>query len=94
MIIETINKVFDLETISEGAVLYGKHKTWDIGLVGIIVIATESFLVVQYYPSIRNVTNHFRIPVNEVLSGEWEIRISNDLKEITEYTMEDTTDDP
>lgn len=93
MIIETTRKVFDLETISEGAVLYGKHETWDSGLVGIIVIATESFLVVQYFPSIRNVTNHFRIPISEVLAGEWELRVSSDLKEIKEYPMEDENDD-
>ena len=39
--------------------------------------ATEDQLIVQYYPGIGNVTNHFIIPVSEAAEGQWEIRCSS-----------------
>ena len=50
--------------------------------------ATEDQLIVQYHPGIGNVTNHFMIPVSEAVSGQWEIRWSADMSEVSEYGIE------
>ena len=49
--------------------------------------ATEDQLIVQYYPGIGNVTNHFIIPVSEAAEGQWEIRWSSDMTDIQEYNI-------
>ena len=50
--------------------------------------ATEDQLIVQYYPGIGNVTNHFIIPIAEAVDGQWEIRWSADMTEVKEYGIE------
>ena len=77
--------VFDLTQIKRGYLLWGKHRTWSEGKAGFVTSATETQLIVQYYPGIGNVTNHFIIPVSEAAGGEWEIRWSADLTEVQEH---------
>lgn len=77
--------VFDLTQIRCGYLVWGRHVTWKEGKAGFITSATERELIVQYYPGIGNVTNHFRVPVSEVTEGQWELRCSVDLSVIEEY---------
>lgn len=77
--------VFYLENIRPGHLVYGKHISWNEGKSGFISSVTEKRIVVQYHPGIGNVTNHYFIPVEEVMNGEWKIRWSFDLSEINEY---------
>lgn len=76
--------VFDTTVIGRGAFIFGCHKSWNRGVNGLIAEATEKELVVQFLPEIRNVTNHYRIQADEVAAGEWELRISPDLKQTWE----------
>ncbi len=80
---------FDLDEIGMGDLLYGKHRTWTEGRAGFVTSATEKELIVQYHPGIGNVTNHFRIPIDEAVGGQWEIRYSRDMSEIKTHGMED-----
>lgn len=88
LLIDKTVKAYDLSQIKQGYLFYGKHKTWNEGKAGIVTTANEIELIVQYYPGIANVTNHFVIPATEVCAGEWEIRWSADLSEVFEYTEE------
>jgi hypothetical protein len=88
LVIEKSDASFDLQNISRGQLLWGKHKLWDEGRAGFITAATEKEIVVQYFPGISNVTNHFAIKVSEVVNGEWEIRWSSDLSEVFEFETE------
>lgn len=85
LLTEKPSAVYDLSQIRPGYACYGKHRTWDEGKTGIVTSVTESQLTVQYHPGIGNVTNHFIIPISEVVSQEWEIRWSADLSEVSEY---------
>lgn len=78
-------KVFDLEHIKRGTLVYAKHETWPKGKTGLLTDISDTELTVQYHPDISNVMNHFFLPVKEVIKGEWEVKWSNDLKEIYEY---------
>ncbi len=89
---EKPQKVYDLSRIKAGWLFYGRHKTWEEGKAGIVTSATEKELVVQYYPGIANVTNHFFIPAAEVYAGEWEIRWSADMSEVYEYAEQQETE--
>lgn len=88
LVIEKPVAAFDLSEVKRGYLLWGRHFTWNEGRAGFITSATESQLVVQYYPGIGNVTNHFIIPVSETAEGQWEIRWSADMKDIREYNAE------
>lgn len=79
---------FDMNQIERGYLLWGRHSTWNEGKAGFVTSATEEQLIVQYYPGIGNVTNHFMIPVSEVASGQWEIRWSANMSEVFEYGIE------
>lgn len=85
LVIEKPEQQFDLSEIKAGYLFYGKHKTWDKGESGIVVSAQEKELIIQYYPGIANVTNHYHIPIAEVLAEEWEIRWSENLSEVKVY---------
>lgn len=76
---------FDLTQIERGYLLWGRHFTWNEGKAGFVTSATEELLIVQYHPGIGNVTNHFMIPVSEVVDGQWEIRWSADMSAVQEY---------
>lgn len=89
---EKVVKSYDLTQIRAGDLFYGRHKTWDEGKSGIVTMANERELVVQYYPGIANVTNHFIIPAAEVYAGEWEARWSHDMSEVYEYAPESEGD--
>lgn len=82
LVSEKPKQVYDLSKIKAGWLFYGRHKTWEEGKAGIVTSAREDELVVQYYPGIANVTNHFIIPAAEVYAGEWEIRWSADMAEV------------
>ncbi|HBV81459.1 MAG TPA: DUF5026 domain-containing protein [Lachnospiraceae bacterium] len=88
LIMEKPTAAFDMSQIKRGDLLWGKHCTWNEGKAGFVTTATEQQLIVQYYPGIGNVTNHFVIPVSEVIDGHWEIRWSTDMTEIKEYGVE------
>ncbi len=88
LIMEKPTAAFDMSQIKRGDLLWGKHCTWNEGKAGFVTTATEQQLIVQYYPGIGNVTNHFVIPVSEVIDGQWEIRWSTDMTEIKEYGVE------
>lgn len=76
---------YDLTQIGFGYLLWGRHRSWNEGKAGIVTGVTKDTLFVQYYPGLRNVMNHFIIPVSEVADGQWEIRWSADMTEIQEY---------
>ena len=88
LIIEKPTTAFDMSQIKRGDLLWGKHYTWNEGKAGFVTSAAEDQLIVQYYPGIGNVTNHFMIPVAEVVSGQWEIRWSTDMSEVFEYGIQ------
>lgn len=85
LVTEKPTAAFDLTQIERGHLLWGRHCTWKEGKAGFVTTATEDLLIVQYYPGIGNVTNHFMVPVAEAIEGQWEIRWSADLTEIKEY---------
>ena len=85
LVIEKPTALFDLEHIRRGYLLWGRHYTWNEGKAGFVTSATENELIVQYHPGIGNVTNHFIIPVSEVVSSQWEIRWSANMSEVSEY---------
>ncbi|MCM1104901.1 MAG: DUF5026 domain-containing protein [Clostridium sp.] len=78
---------YDLTQIRRGDLIWGRHRTWNEGKAGFVTAATEDCIIIQYCASIRNVTNHFAIPVAEVADGQWEIRWSADMTEIQEYII-------
>lgn len=88
LVTEKPRAAFDLAEIRRGYLLWGRHRTWNEGKAGFVTSATEDQLIVQYYPGIGNVTNHFIIPVSETVGGQWEIRWSADMTEIKEYGIE------
>lgn len=93
LIIEKPAVAFDLTQISRGTLLWGKHQSWTEGKAGFITAATQEQVTIQYYPGIGNVTNHFIIPVAEVVAEQWEIRWSSDLVQVQQYGNE-TEEEP
>ena len=88
LVVEQPIATFDLSEIASDLV-YGKHRTWSEGKAGFATSATEKELIVQYHPGIGNVTNHFRIPIDEAVDGQWEIRYSHDMSEVKTYGIEE-----
>lgn len=89
LVVEQPIATFDLSEIARGDLVYGKHRTWSEGKAGFATSATEKELIVQYHPGIGNVTNHFRIPIDEAVDGQWEIRYSHDMSEVKTYGIEE-----
>lgn len=87
LVIEKPRAAFNMSQIERGYLLWGRHSTWNEGKAGFVTSATEDQLIVQYYPGIGNVTNHFIIPVSEAAEGQWEIRWSADMADIQEYNI-------
>lgn len=85
LVTEKLVKSFNLSQIGCGYLLWGRHSTWEEGRAGFVTSATEEQLIIQYHPGIGNVTNHFIIPVSEVVEGQWEIRWSSDMFKVHEY---------
>ncbi len=85
LFVEMPTAMFDTSQIGRGDLVWAKHYSWDSGRAGFVTTARTDKLIVQYYPGIGNVSNHFIIPVCEVARGDWEIRWSEDLKDIQEY---------
>lgn len=94
LIIDSTKRVFDVSLLKKGYLLFAKHKTWPEGKGGFVTAVTEKEVTVQYHPGIGNVTNHFFLPAEEVASGEWEVRWSEDLTEVHQYVEEASGDDP
>lgn len=92
LVMEKPIKSFDLTQIECGYLFWAKHSTWSEGKAGFVTTATENQLIVQYHPRIGNVTNHFIIPINEVVEGQWEIRWSADMAQIQEYVVKEDND--
>lgn len=76
---------FDTNAIKRGTLIWAKHKTWKQAEAGFVITALPNEVIVQYPPQIGNVTNHFFIPVKEAAAGDWEIRFTNDVKQVYEY---------
>ena len=87
LITEKPTAAFDLTQIWHGCLLWAKHFSWEEGKAGFVTTAAENQLIVQYYPGISNVTNHFMIPVSEAAEGQWEVRWSADLSSVQEYNV-------
>ncbi len=87
LITEKPTAAFDLTQIRRGCLLWAKHFSWNEGKAGFVTTAREDQLIVQYYPGIGNVTNHFMIPVSEAAEGQWEIRWSADLSSVQGYNV-------
>lgn len=87
LVIEKPTAAFDMSQIRRGYLLWGRHHTWEEGKAGFVTSAAEDHLIVQYYPGIGNVTNHFIIPVSEAAGGQWEIRWSADMAGIQGYNI-------
>ena len=85
MLKDSAEKVFDTLLIEKGFLVYAKHKTWPEGKAGFVTSITEQEIIVQYHPGRGNVTNHFFLPSKEVAAGEWEIRWSKDLSQLSCY---------
>lgn len=85
LITEKPESVFDTSEIKVGYLLYAKHFSWKQGIGGFVAAVTEKEIVVQYHPGIGNVTNHFIMQSKDVAAGDWEIRYSADLSEVTAY---------
>ena len=92
LVTEKPRAAYDLIEIKRGHLLWGRHRTWNEGKAGFVTSATEDQLIVQYFPGIGNVTNHFIIPVSEAVEGQWEIRWSADMSEVKEYGAETDED--
>lgn len=92
LIMERPTATFDMSQIKRGDLFWGRHCTWNEGKAGFVTTATEQQLIVQYYPGIGNVTNHFIVSVSEVIDGQWEIRWSTDMIEIKEYGVDTDKD--
>ncbi len=87
LVTEVPRAAFDMKEIKRGHLLWGRHRTWNEGKAGFVTSVTEDQIIVQYYPGIGNVTNHFIIPVSEAADGQWEIRWSADMVDIQEYNI-------
>ncbi len=93
LIVDSVSKVFDTSLIKKGYLVYAKHKSWPDGKAGFVTAVTEKQITVQYHPGIANVTNHFFLPADEVASGEWIVRWSEDMSVVEEYTVEGGNED-
>lgn len=89
LLLEETRKIYNLDAVKAGWVVYAKHRSWMEGLCGYITFLSPTEIAVQYKPDIRNVSNHFFIPVEQVTNGEWVVRFSADLKEVYELEMGD-----
>lgn len=78
LLVDKNRQCFDLDEIGRGTLVYAKHETWQEGQTGIVTEISERCMRVQYLPSVKNVLNHYLIPVQEAADGEWEIRYSTD----------------
>lgn len=76
---------FNLEEIKEGWCAYVKHSSWDEGKAGYISSLSSDIMMIQFCPGIRNISNHTSVEAKDIAAGEWEIRLSPDLKDIYEY---------
>lgn len=87
LITEKPESVFDTSEVKTGYLLYAKHFSWKEGIGGFVAAVTDKEIVVQYHPKIGNVTNHFIMQAKDVAVGDWEIRYSADLSEVTAYPV-------
>mgnify|MGYP001623812004 CR=1 FL=1 len=92
LIVDQQKKIFDINVLKEGYLIYGRHRSWAEGIGGFIAAITEDRITVQYHPSIRNVTNHYYILASEVAEGEWDILASKDMVVIYEEKLKEQED--
>lgn len=93
LIVDAVLKVFDTAQLKKGDLLYAKHESWPEGKGGFVTAVCADELTIQYHPGIGNAVNHFFIPAGEAAAGEWEMRWSEDLKNIHEYGMKGGDED-
>lgn len=82
LVIEKPVIAFDPAHIKPGYLFYGKHRSWEEGKAGIVTSVTDKQMIVQYYPGLANITNHFIIPAEEIAAGEWDVRWSADMSDV------------
>lgn len=76
---------FNLDVVKESWCVYIKHISWEQGITGYISALSKDSMTIQFCPGIRNVSNHTFVTAESVAKGEWELRISPDLKDIFEF---------
>lgn len=93
MLINHVERVeYNLEEIRKGTLIYAKHQSWEHGMPGIATHVTTSCVTVLFQNEKTNTYSRFLIPVSEVVSGQWELRYSNDgMQTVTEYSKEDNS---
>lgn len=80
---------FDSTSLPRGTPIYAKHSSWKKGTIGMVSRVTDKNITVIFLPEITNTQNHFFIPLEEVLDGQWDIRYSTDeLQSISTYPEE------
>lgn len=82
---ENPGRIFNLDMIGIGSVIYAKHMSWLTGKTGIVTEADEYKIKVQFVPGISNAVNYFIIESHSADQGEWIIRWSNDVETIYQF---------
>lgn len=83
LITEQTGMVFDAESIHKCDLIRAKHQSWQTEENGIVTAVNQQKLTVLFLSLIANTSNFFIIPVEEVKAGEWEIRWTSDLANIS-----------
>ena len=91
LIMDKQEKVFDCSTIKRGDPQYlPRHSCGKNPKSGIVSAVTPEEIKILYQPAIANVTNFLTIQADDVVTGQWKIRWSENLESIEEYDPEKT----
>lgn len=90
LIMDKQEKVFDCSTIKRGDLISAQHSCWKEPKSGIVSAVTSEEIKILYQPAIANVTNFLTIQADDVVTGQWKIRWSENLESIEEYDPEKT----
>lgn len=90
LIVDKQEKVFDCTAIKRGDLISAQHSCWKEPKTGIVSAVTQEEIKILYQPAIANVTSFLTIQADDVVSGQWKIRWSENLESIEEYDPEKT----
>ena len=90
LIMDKQEKVFDCTTIKRGNLISAQHSCWKEPNSGIVSAVTPEEIKILYQPDIANVTSFLTIQADDVATGQWKIRWSENLESIEEYDPEKT----
>lgn len=85
LIVDKQEKVFDCTAIKRGDLISVQHSCWEEPKSGIVAAVTQGEIKILYQPPIANVTSFITIRVDDVITGQWKIRWSENLESIKEY---------